>query len=102
VKTIKITFFDNDFVSQAIGAMEALALIIDIKTASEVFILNEFKLLMHHLSNVNFRSGESGYSEVMKDYWDDCTIKSLDYVPKKWNNAETVVYNCETGEVTLL
>jgi len=102
MKTIKITFFDNDFCNQAMGAMKALSLIINLETASEVFVLNEFKSLIHHLSNTNFRSGKSGYSEVTEDYWDRCIIKTLDYIPKEWNNAETVVYNCETGTVELL
>jgi hypothetical protein len=82
--------------------MDALALIVDLETAPEAFILNEFKSLIHHLANTHFRSGKSGYSEVAKDYWDHCTLKSLDYIPKEWNNSETVVYNCETGEVTII
>lgn len=82
--------------------MEALSLIIDLETASEVFIFNEFKSLIHHLSNVGYRSGKPGYNEVPVEYWDHCTIKTLDYIPKEWNNSESVVYNCETGEVTIL
>ena len=102
MKAIQITFFDNDFYSHAVGAMKALSFVIDLTTASEVFILNEFKSLIHHLSNVDFRSGASGYSEITKDEWDDCTIKTLNYVPKEWSNAESVSYIFETGEIIVL
>jgi len=102
MKTIKITFFDNDFGGAAKGAMEALSYVIDLDETPEDFILKEFKLLIHLLANINYRTGESGYSEVNKSYWDSCTVKILDYIPKEWNNSESVVCNTETGEVTLL
>jgi len=102
MKAIQIKFFDNDFCSAAKGAVEALALTLDLTTTPKAFILDEFKSLIFHLANTHYRTGEKGYNEVPAEYWDSCTIKSLDYIPKEWNNSESIVYNFETGEVTIL
>ena len=102
MKAVQIKFYDNDFCSAALGTLQALNLLIDLTTAPKAFILDEFKQLISHLANIDYRSGESGYSKVDSDEWDECEIKLLSYIPKDWNNSESVVYNCETGEVTLL
>jgi len=102
MKALQIKFYDNDFCYAALGALQALNLLIDLTSDPKDFILKEFKLLMSHLSNVHYRSGKSGYSKVDEDEWDDCEIEMLSYVPKEWFNYESVVYNFETGEVTLL
>lgn len=103
IKSIWIKFCDNDFCSQALGAVKALDLVLDLTTAPEEFILEEFKFLMHRLANVKHRLGESGYHEVKSDYFDaHCTIESLTYVPKGWYNSETIVYDFEKGEILSL
>ncbi len=102
MKTIQITFFDNDFSMAAKSSLESLVYTIDLTKVPIDFILTEFKLLISHMANINYRTGESGYSKTDKDYWDSCTIKLLDYVPKEWNNSESVIYNFETGEVIIL
>ena len=103
IKSIWIKFGDNDFNSQAYGAMRALDMVIDMTTAPEEFILKEFKFLMHHLANIKYRLGKSGHHEVSKDYFDQhCTIESLTYVPKRWYNSETIVYDFEKAEIVSL
>jgi len=101
IKAIWIKFGDNDFNSAAYGAMKALAMVLDLTTAPEKFILEEFKFLMHHLANTEYRLGKSGYHEVSKDYFDQhCTIESLTYVPKGWYNSETILYDFEEMEIS--
>lgn len=102
-KAIWIKFCDNDFCSQARGAIYALHLVLDLTTAPEEFILKEFKFLMHRLANIKHRMGESGHHEVPEDYFDQhCTIESLTYVPKGWFNSETVVYDFDEGEIHII
>ena len=103
IKAIWIKFCDNDFNSAAYGAVRALNMVLDLTTAPEELILKEFKFLIHHLANINYRSGRSGYHEVSKDYFDQhCTIESLTYVPKGWYNSETMVYDFEEMEILSL
>lgn len=101
IKAIWIKFCDNDFNSQAYGAMRALDMVLDLTTAPEEFILEEFKFLMHHLANTKYRLGKLGSHEVSKDYFDQhCTIESLTYVPKGRYNSETIVYDFEKAEIS--
>lgn len=100
IKAIWIKFCDNDFNSEAYGAMEALSMVLDLTTAPEEFILKEFKFLIHRLANINHRLGESGYSEIDFDYFDQhCTIEPLTYIPKGWYNSETILYDFEKMEI---
>ena len=102
IKAVRIKFFDNDFNSAALGAAKALAMVLDVTTAPEEFILSEFKFLIHRLANIHRRSGDSGYAEIESEYFDECTIELLTYVPKGWDNSETVIYDIEEGRLTLL
>jgi len=102
IKAIWIKFYDNDFNSDAYGAMEALSMVLDLTTAPEEFILKEFKFLIHHLANMGFRLGELGRNEVKSEYFDKCTIESLTYVPKGWYNSETIVYDFEEMKLALM
>lgn len=102
IKAVKIRFFDNDFGSQAIGALEALSLIMDLTTEPKEEILREFKLLIHNLANVNFRREKPGYREVSFEYFDKCTIASLRYVPKTWENGEAIICDFSKDRITLL
>jgi len=98
-KAIWIKFHDNDFNSAAYGAMRALSMVLDLTTAPEEFILKEFKFLIRHLANMNVRLGRAGYSETKPEYFDNCTIESLTYVPKGWYNSETIIYDFEKMEI---
>ena len=93
IKAIRIKFFDNDFCSQAKAALEAIVWVLDLNTAPNEFILSEFKFLIHRLANIRDRLGMSGHSPVPENYFDSCTIESLTYVPREWNNSETVIYD---------
>jgi len=102
IKSIQIKFYDNDFVGAAKGALQALNLIIDLTAEPKEFILKEFKFLISYLSNINYRSGKSGYSKVDDKYWNNCEIEFLTYIPKTWFNSESVVYNFETAEIEII
>jgi hypothetical protein len=93
IKAIRIKFFDNDFCSAALASLEALGWVLDLDNAPNDFILEEFKFLIHRLANIKKRSDKSGHSGVSKEYFDKCTIESLTYIPKEWDNSETVIYD---------
>ena len=98
MKAIRIRFFDNDYRSPAIAALNALAVVMDLCTVDPIRILVEFKFLIHYLSNVD----PSRDHKVCATYFDKCAIETLDFVPSSWDNSETVVYNCEEGNVFII
>lgn len=102
IKAIRIKFFDNDFCSLARAALKAMTYVLDLDTAPNEFILSEFKFLIHRLANTKTRLGISGYSGVSKNYFDKCTIESLTYIPKEWNNSETVVYSFDELNIYII
>lgn len=102
IKAIRIRFFDNDFCSPAKAALEAIVWVLDLDTAPNEFILNEFKFLIHRLANTKNRLGMNGHSGVSKNYFDKCTIESLTYVPREWDNSETVFYDFDELSVHLI
>jgi len=101
-KVIQIKFFDNDFGSQALGTMRAMALCVDLEKADKKDILREFKNIIHTLANLRKITHDDTWPDVEPEYFDKCKIEILDYLPKEWFNSESVVYDFNDGESHLL
>jgi len=101
-KAFQIKFYDNDFVSAAFASLNGLNTVLDLTKESEEDILREFKFFIHQFSNINVRFKNQGYHYTAPEYFNKCTIESFHYIPKEWFNSESLVYNIETGEVTIL
>ena len=112
IKSIQIKFYDNDFRSAAYAAMRALEIVLDLTTEPVDNILTEFKFLIHHLANTQFRLDKQKYPykpdnqrnprEVKLEYFDRCTVVALSYVPKGWFNSETILYDFDNLKILML
>ena len=94
-----VRFFDNDFSTSALKALDCINCIIGVDGSNES-IQDEFKRLMYHFSEMRIRRDER--AKVPAEYFDKCVVERQDYKPYEWENSEVVCLDTDTDFIWLL
>ena len=94
-----VRFFDNDFSTSALKALDCINYIIGVDGSDES-IQDEFKRLMYHFSEMGIRRNKR--VKVPAEYFDKCIVVRQNYKPYEWENSEVVCLDVKENFVWLL